>query len=176
MSVTDVATDAQRFPIGRFTRLDSYTVEQRADHIARLAAQPANIAAAAHALSTSQLDQPYRPGGWTSRQLVHHVADSHVNCYIRLKLALTEDEPTIKPYDQDAWVTLPDVALPIDVSLALLEATHTRMLVLLRAMTPEQFARPLQHPENGRMTLDQLVALYAWHGDHHTAHLVAARG
>ena len=160
-----------RYPIGRFARAASYTAEQRADHVARIGAQPARLATILEALTEQDFDAPYRPDGWTVRQLVHHMADSHMNAFIRVKLGLTESHPTIKPYDQDAWVALADNALSPHVSLALFASVHIRWHTLLQSMTPEQFARSIMHPENGDMTLDQLTALYAWHGDHHLAQL-----
>lgn len=169
-------SDHLSFPIGRHTRQAEYTAAERTAMIARLAAQPAALAAAISGLPDEALEQPYRPGGWTIRQLVHHVADSHVNMFIRVKLALSEDEPTIKPYDQDRWVEQADVAaVPPMVSVALLAALHERAVALFRSLTPAQFARALMHPENGRMTVEQVLALYAWHGDHHIAHITAFR-
>jgi hypothetical protein len=160
------------FPIGRFARQDSYTDAERADHVARIALQPARLAAALDGLDEQDFAAPYRPGGWTVGQLVHHMADSHVNAYIRVKLGLTEHEPTIKPYDQDAWVQLVDAkTLSPHVSVALFAATHIRLHAVLQSMTADQFARRLMHPENGWMTLEQVSAMYAWHGDHHIAHL-----
>ena len=127
-------------------------------------------------LSDAQLDTPYRPGGWTVRQLVHHVADSHMNGFIRAKLALTEDEPTIKPYDQDRWVELADSQMPVDVSLQLLDAVHARWSALYRSLEPEQHARTFFHPEtNAAFTLDQHLHLYAWHSRHHVAHIMSLR-
>ncbi len=169
---SDVAADAQRYPIGRFQRQAAFSAEQRAQHIARIAAQPASLTAAMSGLTAADYAAPYRPGGWTVRQLVHHLADSHANAYIRLKLALTEHEPTIKPYDQDAWVLLADSELvsPL-VSLTMFTAIHERLVAVLQSLEPAQFARTLVHPENGPMTIDQLVALYAWHGDHHVRHV-----
>ncbi len=168
----DVTSDAQRYPIGRFQRQAEFSSEQRAGHIARLAAQPADLAAAMSGLDTADYAAPYRDGGWTVRQLVHHMADSHANAYIRVKLALTEHEPMIKPYDQDAWVALADSELvsPL-VSLTMFTAVHERLVAVLQSLTPQQFARRLVHPENGPMTIDQLVGLYAWHGDHHVRHI-----
>ena len=168
----DVATDAQRYPIGRFQRQSESSTEQRAEYIARIAAQPANLSAAISGFDSADYAMPYRPGGWTVRQLVHHMADSHANAYIRVKLALTEHEPTIKPYDQDAWVALADSELvsPL-VSLTMFTAIHERLVAVLQSLEPEHFARVLVHPDNGPMTLDQLVALYAWHGDHHVRHI-----
>jgi len=169
---SDVAADAQRYPIGRFERPVECSGAQRAAHLARIAAQPANLTAAVSGLGSADYAAPYRPGGWTVRQLVHHMADSHANAYIRVKLALTEHEPTIKPYDQDAWVLLADSELvsPL-VSLTMFTAIHERLVAVLQSLEPAQFARTLVHPENGPMTIDQLVALYAWHGDHHVRHL-----
>jgi hypothetical protein len=169
------ATELQRFPIGRFERRDQYTATERADHIARLASQPRRLAAAVSGFNEHDHVTPYRPGGWTVLQLVHHVADSHLNAYTRVKLGLTEAQPTIKPYDQDAWVRLADSALSPLISLALFEATHARLDAVLRSMRAEEFTRTILHPENGVMTLDQVVAMYAWHGDHHVAHLEAYR-
>ena len=168
--------DTLRYPIGKFARLDSYTDADRAESIARMTALPPALAAAISGLSDAEYDTPYREGGWTVRQLVHHLADSHAHALIRLKLALTEDEPTIKPYDQDAWVLLADVrdVSPL-VSVALLAATHERMTAVLRAMKPEEFSRAFMHPENGRMTIDDLGGMYAWHGAHHVAHIVGRR-
>lgn len=164
------------FPIGRFQRQDAYSAEERASHVERLAMQPSALAEAIDGLTDEDFAAPYRPGGWTVGQLVHHVADSHVNAYIRVKLGLTEDTPTIKPYDQDAWVALADAqTLPPHVSLALLAATHVRLVTVLQSMIPEQFTRTINHPENGIMTLDQVAAMYAWHGDHHIAHIRAYR-
>ena len=164
--------DTLRFPIGKFVRRDSYTDADRAKSVAQMTALPSALAAAISGLSDDQFDRTYREGGWTVRQLVHHLADSHANALIRLKLALTEDEPTIKPYDQDAWALLADVrdVSPL-VSLAMLAATHERMTAVLRSMKADEYSRAFMHPENGRMTIDNLVAMYAWHGDHHVAHV-----
>jgi uncharacterized damage-inducible protein DinB len=165
-----------RYPIGRMERRTSLSADERRAAIDAIAATPAKLRTAVKGLDDSQLDTPYRPGGWTVRQLVHHVADSHMNAYTRFRLALTEDNPTIKPYDEAAWSELPDVrALPIGVSLDLLAAMHERLVHLLRATPAESFARTLTHPENGPMTLDTLVGIYGWHGRHHTAHVTALR-
>lgn len=173
--MTDVA-DALRFPIGRLQRREQFTDAERSALVARLAAQPVTFRAVVEGLSEAQLDTPYRDGGWTVRQLVHHVADSHINAYLRVKLALTEDVPTVKPYDQDAWVQLADIAaVPPSVSLQLFEGVHARLLAVLRAMSPAEFRRRLMHPENGPMTIDDVVNMYAWHGDHHIAHVRALR-
>ena len=159
------------YPIGRFARQDAYSAAERTDHIARIGVQPGRLTAVLDALDEGDFDAPYRLGGWTVRQLVHHLADSHLNAFIRVKLGLTEDHPTIKPYDQDAWATLADTALSPHVSVALFAATHIRLHSVLQSMTPEQFSRTIMHPENGAMTLDQVAAMYAWHGDHHLAQL-----
>ena len=169
------ATPDLRFPIGRAERRASLTPDERRAAIDALAAAPDALRAAVRGLTDAQLDTPYRPGGWTVRQLVHHVADSHMNAYVRFKLALTEDNPTIKPYDQDEWVALADSALPPAVSLDLLGALHARLVTLLRATPADAFARTLQHPENGPMTLDSMLGIYSWHGRHHTAHITSLR-
>lgn len=164
------------YPIGAHAGKSSYSAEERDAFIARLAGQPAALAAAVSGLPESAYALPYRPDGWTIRQVVHHVADSHINMFLRVKFALSEDEPTIKPYDQDVWVQQPDVAaVPPLVSVALLASLHERAVALFRALSPEQFVRGLMHPENGRMTIEQVLALYAWHGDHHVAHIRAFR-
>lgn len=172
--MSDSTPDTLRYPIGKFARLEKYTEADRAESIARMTALPSALAAAISGFGDTEFDTPYREGGWTVRQLVHHVADSHMNAFIRLKVALTEDQPTIKPYDQDAWVQMADVrdVSPL-VSVALLAATHERMTAVLRAMQPEEFSRVFMHPENGPMTIDHLLGMYAWHGDHHVAHIKA---
>ncbi len=165
-----------RFPIGKHRRKAQLSPEERAKAISAIAAAPAELRAAVHELSEEQLDTPYRPGGWTVRQVVHHVPDSHLNAYVRCKLALTEERPRIKPYDQDAWAGLADSQqTPVEVSLTLLEALHYRWVELLQAMSAEDFGRTLDHPENGEMTLDSLLGLYAWHGRHHVAHVAGLR-
>jgi uncharacterized damage-inducible protein DinB len=165
-----------RYPVGRFQRPASLTPEQRHDAIGAIAAAPANLRNAVRGLTSAQFDTPYRPEGWTVRQVVHHVPDSHLNAYTRFKLALTEDTPTIKPYDEAAWATLEDSrSTPIETSLALLDAVHDRWVRVLHAMSPTDFARRLNHPEHGVMTLDHLLAMYAWHGTHHVAHIVRLR-
>jgi hypothetical protein len=164
-----------RYPIGPFERPGSSTTADRTARLANIAALPPALHGAVRGLTDAQLDTPYRPGGWTVRQLVHHVADSHLNAYCRIKLALTEEDPTIRPYDEQRWAELPDSQLPIDVSLTLLEATHARWSVILAALTPADFARPMQHPESGAQTVDSMIALYDWHGRHHTAHISSLR-
>ena len=161
-----------RYPTGRLIYEADLTPAKRTQLIARIAETPAALRAAVTGLTVPQLDTPYRPGGWTVRQLVHHVPDSHVNAYVRFKLALTEDNPTIKPYDEAAWADVADTRLtPVDVSLTLLEAVHQRWVILLNALGDADFSRPLQHPDNGPMTLDKLLQMYAWHGRHHVAHV-----
>jgi uncharacterized damage-inducible protein DinB len=160
------------FPIGKFRRPASLTDFEFNEAVDTLAQQPSKLRAAISGLSAEQLDTRYRDGGWTVRELAHHVADSHLNMYIRLKLALTEDSPTIKPYDQDAWAKMADTRnVPVMTSLQLLDAVQQRAVAVLRATTPDDRARTMMHPENGLMRVDQLAALYSWHGDHHVAHI-----
>jgi hypothetical protein len=163
------------FPVGRFDPAAQWTTESRRAAIEDIAALPGHMRRAVIGLDDAQLDTPYRPGGWTVRQLVHHVADSHMNGYIRLKLGLTEDNPRIKPYDQDAWATLPDSRLPVAPSLAILDAVHERWSALWRAVTPAQFSRTFTHPEMGPLTLETHLHLYAWHSRHHVAHITSLR-
>ena len=169
-------TDNLRYPIGGpklSARLDDAA---RREAIDAIAATPANLRAAVQGLTEEQLDTPYRPEGWTVRQLVHHVPDSHLNAYVRFKLALTEEEPKIKTYAEARWAELPDThTTPPEVSLALLESLHHRWVDLLRAMAPADFERKLDHPEKGLLTLDSMLGLYAWHGCHHVAHVTKLR-
>ena len=165
-----------RYPVGNFTYDASPTEEQRKKLIDDIAQTPARLRAAVQGLSPEQLDTPYRDGGWTIRQVAHHVPESHMNAYIRFKLALTEDEPTIKPYEQDRWAELPDVkSTPIDVSLSLLDSLHDRWVRVLRAIKPEEWKRNFHHPELGVVSLEKNLALYAWHGRHHVAHITELR-
>ena len=165
-----------RYPIGRCPRKPVLTPDERRDSIAAIAETPARLASAVAGLAAEQLDTPYRPGGWSVRQVIHHLPDSHLNSYVRFKLALTEDEPTIKPYDEALWAKLNDSQeTPVDVSLTLLDALHKRWVILLRGMRPEDFARRLNHPERGAMTLDDVLTTYTWHGKHHVAHITALR-
>jgi hypothetical protein len=164
------------FPIGKFIAVAPATPAVRAAAIAGIAALPQAMRDAVSGLGDAQLDTPYRPGGWTVRQLVHHVADSHMNGFIRLKLALTEDNPTIKPYDEKTWADLADTRMPIAVSLDILDNVHARWDVVNRALTPAQFERTFFHPElNKSLTLDAQVQLYAWHSQHHVAHITGLR-
>jgi uncharacterized damage-inducible protein DinB len=165
-----------RYPIGPFKFEGSVTEDQRQRFIDQIEGTPAKLRAAVEGLSPEQLDTPYRPGGWTVRQVVHHLPDSHLNSYTRFKLALTEDDPTIKPYYQDRWAQLDDARnAPIEISLALLESLHQRWVLLLRSLAPEDFARTFRHPELGVVSLDKNVSLYAWHGRHHVAHITSLR-
>jgi len=164
-----------RYPIGRFRTPASSLPSDRAASIQVLRELPDRLAASVAGLNDAQLDTPYREGGWTVRQLVHHVADSHANSYVRFKLALTEDWPTIKPYDEAAWATLADSRMPIDASLAFINGLHQRMVSLLESMSEGEFQRGFTHPERGRMTLATNLALYDWHSRHHVAHVTALR-
>ncbi len=164
-----------QYPIGRFSFPESTTAEERETWIQEIARAPQELRAAVAGLSKEQLDTPYRPGGWTARQVAHHLPDSHMNAFIRFKLALTEDRPTIKPYDEARWATLADATLPVEPSLDLLEALHLRWVRLLEAMSEQDYQRTFVHPESGSLRLDQYLALYAWHGGHHVAHIKSIR-
>lgn len=166
-----------RYPVGKFTSPSAaLAADQRRELIDQIAATPAGMREAVAGLNESQLDTPYRDGGWSVRQVVHHVPDSHMNAYTRVKLALTEEQPTIKPYDEAAWAKLNDVRdTPIETSLVLLETLHKRWDTILRAMTDADFKRTLIHPDMGVMTLDAVVAMYAWHGRHHVGHITSLR-
>jgi uncharacterized damage-inducible protein DinB len=169
-------TDDLRFPIGNFRAPASTTEAERAALIGQIEAAPARLREAVLGLGQEQLETPYRPGGWTVRQVVHHVPDSHLNSYMRFRLALTEDEPTIKSYQEDRWAELPDArTAPPEVSLDLLEALHRRWTRLLRSLTPPDWERSYRHPELGLMSLERTLALYAWHGRHHVAHVTSLR-
>jgi hypothetical protein len=164
------------YPIGKYETKTLLTPAERAEAIAQIAETPRRMRDAVAGLTEGQLDTPYRPGGWTLRQLAHHVPDSHMNAYVRVKLALTENEPTVKPYEEALWAELPDSReTPVEVSLTLLEFLHLRWDILLRALQPSDFARSLRHPVNGPMTVDNVVHQYAWHGRHHVAHITSLR-
>lgn len=169
--------DDLRFPTGRFSSVKRpLTPAERATKIDAIRSTPARLRAAVKGLSDAQLDTPYREGGWTARQVVHHVVDSHVNAYVRFKLALTEENPTIKPYQEKLWAELPDARTqPVEPSLAILEALHARWVGLLETLAPEQWRRTLHHPESGDMTIDSLLEVYSWHGPHHEAHITGLR-
>jgi uncharacterized damage-inducible protein DinB len=161
-----------QYPIGRFQKPQSTAAEQRTVWIEDLDRLPAQLRAATANLSEQQLDTPYRSGGWTVRQLIHHIADSHINSYVRFRLALTEQMPVIKPYDEKAWAELSDArTAPIGISLSILENVHARLVTLLRSMTDEDFMRKYRHPEMGESSLGAVLALYAWHSRHHLAHI-----
>lgn len=174
--MSTAATPDLSYPIGKFEYSGSSTPEQRAQYIREIEETPARLRDAIRGLNEQQLNTPYRPGGWTPRQVVHHVPESHMNAYTRFKLGLTEDNPTIKPYNENAWSQTPEVAqTPLDVSLALLENLHKRWVLLLRALTPKDLARTIVHPELGQLNLDRYLAMYAWHGKHHVAHITSLR-
>ena len=164
-----------RYPIGRFKRPPSSEPAIHAKQISILRLLPGTLQTSVSGLNHSQLDTPYREGGWTIRQLVHHIADSHANAYVRTKLALTEDWPMIKPYDEGAWARLADSELPIDGSIAMLSAIHERWVTLLESLSEGDFQRGYIHPENGRQDLATVLAIYAWHSRHHTAHITGLR-
>jgi hypothetical protein len=169
--------ESLRFPVGRLSRRPSLDAGERARMIDVIAGFPAALRAAVGRLDDAGLDTPYRPGGWTKRQVVHHVADSHMNAYIRFQLALTEETPTIKPYDEAAWAELPYAkAAPVATSLALIEALHARWTAQLRDVADAQWPRAVMHPENGRMTMDDLLQTYEWHCRHHLAHVAQDQG
>ena len=165
-----------RYPIGKFSYDGPLTEDRKHAFLDDIARTPAKLRTAVKGLTEAQLDTPYRPGGWTVRQVVHHVPDSHLNSYVRFKLALTEDEPTITPYAEDRWAELADTkATPVEVSLNLLESLHDRWVRLLRSLGPEDWKRTFRHPALGTMTLEKTLALYAWHGRHHVSHITGLR-
>lgn len=165
-----------RYPIGKFIPKPSITAEERQALIQQIEEAPAKLREAVKGLDDRQLDTPYREGGWTVRQVVHHLPDSHLNSYIRFKWTMTENQPTIKAYEEQLWAELTDgKSAPAEISLSLLEALHKRWVLFLRSLTPADFAKTLIHPENGPMNLDRLVQLYAWHGRHHVAHITSLR-
>jgi uncharacterized damage-inducible protein DinB len=171
MTTTDL-----RYPIGKFERPETISDDQRCKFIEQIAEAPERLSAAVAGLAFEQLTTPYRPGGWMVGQLVHHIADSHMNAYVRFKLALTEDEPTVKTYEEARWAELADAKNPpIEPSLAIVDNLHKRWALLLRSLTPSQWARRFRHPDLGALTLDQNLALYAWHGRHHVAHITSLR-
>ncbi len=171
-----MSIDDPRYPIGKFQRPDVLSDAERPPLIADIAAAPSALRRAVSGLADAQLDTPYRKGGWTVRQVAHHLPDSHVNAYVRFKLALTEETPRIGTYEEALWAELPEArTAPVTMSLDLLDALHARWVAMLRAMDVSHFRRTLRHPETGVMTLDQMLALYAWHGKHHTAQITALR-
>jgi uncharacterized damage-inducible protein DinB len=165
-----------RYPVGKFVKPASIDRSAREAYIGDLEAAPGHVRSAVARLTDAQLDTPYREGGWTVRQVVHHLPDSHLNAYTRFKLALTEAEPTIKPYEESLWAELPEAKRgPIDMSLRLLESIHVRWVACLRALPDPSFVRAFRHPESGRWTIDEQLAMYAWHGRHHVAHITSLR-
>jgi hypothetical protein len=164
------------YPIGPFEAPESVDAAARAEYLRQMAAAPAHFREAVRNLDDAQLDTPYRPGGWTVRQAIHHVADSHMNAYVRFRLALTEDDPVIKPYDQAAWAELADARTgPVETSLSLIEALHARWVALAASLPEAAFERAFIHPERGRVALGTNLAMYAWHGRHHAAHITGLR-
>jgi hypothetical protein len=165
-----------RYPIGKFAYNGPLAEDQKQKFLSDIAQAPANLRTAVKGLSDQQLDTPYRLEGWTVRQVAHHVPDSHLNAYVRFKLALTEEEPTIKPYAEDRWAKLSDTqATPVEVSLTMLDSLHDRWVRLLRSLQPEDWKRNFRHPELGLVSLEKNLALYAWHGRHHVAHITSLR-
>jgi hypothetical protein len=165
-----------RYPVGEFRFPESVSAQDLARFIEQIAQAPSCLRAAIAGLADEQLDTPYRPGGWTVRQVAHHVPDSHINSYVRFRLALTEDQPVIKPYEEKHWAELTDArTLPVEASLALLENLHARWVPLLRSLSATDWKRNFRHPELGSVSLENNAALYAWHGRHHVAHITALR-
>jgi uncharacterized damage-inducible protein DinB len=164
-----------RYPIGKFSYSGAVSVAEKKQFLDEIEQTPVRLRDAVRGLSDAQLDTPYRDGGWTVRQVVHHVPDSHMNAYIRFKLALTEDDPAIKPYMEDRWAQLPDSRQPIENSLAMLDSLHRRWVTVLHNLTDTDWKRTFRHPELGPMTLEKTLALYAWHGRHHVAHVTGLR-
>jgi hypothetical protein len=165
-----------RYPIGKFQALTSVSDAQRRELIQQIAEAPARLRTAVQGMADGQLDTPYREGGWTVRQVAHHLPDSHMNAYIRIKLALTENEPTIKPYEEKLWAELVDGrTMPIEPSLQILESLHKRWVLLLRSLAPSDFSRTFRHPQSGVRNVDWILQLYAWHGRHHVAHITSLK-
>jgi hypothetical protein len=175
--MSDAALEELRYPLGQFAYRDLQTAAQRRGCIDRIDVLPSVIDRAIEGLSEAQLDTPYREGGWTARQVVHHLPDSHLNAYVRFRLALTEPTPTIRPYLERLWAELPDArTAPVEASLALLKGLHRRWVLLLRSLGPAEWELRYLHPEHGReWTLDEALAMYAWHGEHHAAHITRLR-
>jgi hypothetical protein len=176
MDMSPMDVPDPRYPIGKFTFPDRVSTQERTKFVEQIAEAPARMKAAVAGLSDEQLDTPYRPGGWTVRQVVHHVPDSHLNSYIRFRWALTEDAPVIKAYHEDRWAELSDArTAPVETSIALLESLHHRWIKLLGSLTEDEWKRTFRHPELGPVSLEQNAALYAWHGRHHVAHIRGLR-
>lgn len=165
-----------RYPVGKFQPITQITDAQRQAFIQQIAETPTKLRAAVQGLTDEQLGTPYRPEGWTVRQVVHHLPDSHMNAYVRFKLAITEQEPTVKPYEQQLWAELVDAkSAPIEFSLTLLDSLHHRWVLFLKSLKPSDFSKTYNHPESGVSDLDRLLQLYAWHGRHHVAHITSLR-
>jgi hypothetical protein len=161
-----------RYPIGKFSFDPATAAQERSHWILDITRLPSELEGVLDALDDAQLDTPYRPEGWTVRQLVHHIADSHINAYIRIRLALTEEQPAIKGYDEKKWAELPDsLTAPVEPSLQIIHGIHSRWANLLRHLKPEEFQRTLLHPQAGVGTVEKYTGLYAWHGRHHVAHI-----
>jgi DinB family protein len=164
-----------RYPIGKFVKPEPITADDRLNAIASLAEMPEELRNAVEGLDAVQLNTPYREGGWTVRQLVHHIADSHMNAFIRTRLALTEDLPTVSAYDENAWAKLHDSMAPAEWSLELIESLHARWVMMLQALKEEQWKRGYRHPDHGPMTVEFTTLIYAWHSRHHVAHITHLR-
>lgn len=161
-----------RYPIGKFQGAETYSLAERTAFIDRIASLPERLESAINNLTVSQLDTPYRDGGWTLRQVIHHLADSHINAYVRVKWTLTEDSPVIKAYDEKGWAATPETKADPALSLILIKALHAKWVTLLRGVDDEMVKRHFVHPETGKsVRIEHLIALYAWHGDHHLAHI-----
>ncbi len=163
-----------KFPIGKFDKSIEITDQIRDGFISDLRELPLKVRSAVESLGDDGLETPYRPEGWTVRQVVHHIADSHLNAFCRIKLALTEDKPTIRPYEEADWAKLSDSELPLEPSIKIIEGVHTRLVEILLNLSDEDFKRKLIHPDSGEWTVEQMVGLYAWHGKHHTSHIKQA--
>jgi Mycothiol maleylpyruvate isomerase N-terminal domain. len=168
-------SDDLRYPVGKFDKTLEPTPELRREFVKIIADLPSNVSNAINGLTDEQLDTPYRPEGWTVRQTVHHIADSHLNSFCRFKLALTEDTPTIRPYYEDRWAELPDSDMPVETSIKIIDGLHSRWTALLNSMSDTDFQKKLNHPESGEWTLDKMLGMYAWHSQHHTAHITNLR-
>ena len=168
--------DELRYPIGKFAPRENYTTQDIQQLIQRIEALPAKIESAVKSLTPGQLSTPYREGGWNLRQVLHHVSDSHMNAYIRFKWALTEETPTIKPYDEKSWAETPEVVLDPVISINLLKALHVKWVALLKSLSPTDLQKQYLHPETQKLNrLDNMIAMYAWHGEHHLAHITSLR-
>ena len=164
-----------QYPVGKFTAEENLSEARRSELIGQIAEAPGKLREALKGLDAKQLSTPYRDGGWTVRQVAHHLADSHLNAYVRFKLAMTEDFPTIKPYDQKLWAETADTRGPVESSVELLDALHQRWVALLKSMSASDYQRKLNHPEMGKVVLEKYLGMYAWHGRHHVAHITSLR-